>query len=283
MLIDLTGPVRNDGEQGLLAIEVDARGSLFVHYTASDGDTVVSRFERDGSVFDRDSEVALLRLGQPAANHNGGMIQIGPDQRLYLGLGDGGASNDRFENGQNLDSLLGGLVAIDPESGGSELVAAGLRNPWRFWIDQPSGLIAIADVGQNAHEEISIVPLDGSFYNFGWPITEGFSCFRPASGCDVTGLTEPVVDVSHSDAGTCSITGGIVYRGAEVPELAGHFFFSDFCGGYLRSVSLDAPSEVIDWTGDVGSAGQVVSFGRDRAGEIYVLTTTSILKVVPRR
>ena len=285
VVLDLSGATRTDGERGLLGMAIGPdSGDLFVHYSgAADGDTVVSRFSRSGAGFDRDSEMELLRVGQPAANHNGGMIQFDPEGRLLLGLGDGGGAGDEFGNGQDFDTLLGGLVAIDPRAGGGELVSGGLRNPWRFWIDHESGTVAVADVGQSRREEVSIVPLDGTFWNFGWPIMEGTECFSPSSGCDRSGLTLPVLDVEHGDEGTCSITGGVTYRGTAIPEVDGQFFFSDLCGGWLRSVSITDPHEVTDWTADVGVAGQVVSFGLDRNGEMYVLTTSEILKIVPVR
>ncbi len=283
-VLDISDATRTDGERGLLGMAVEpGSGDLFVHYSATNGDTVVSRFSRSADGFDRDSEMVLLRVAQPASNHNGGMLQFDGSGNLVLGLGDGGGANDRFGQGQDFGTLLGGLVSIDPDTGDSRLISGGLRNPWRFWIDDDTGTIAIADVGQGRLEEVSIVPFDGTFYNFGWPIMEGTECFSPSSGCDRSGLTLPVLDIAHGDAGTCSITGGITYRGRAIPELNGQFFFSDLCGGWLRSVSVSDPFDVRDWTPDVGIAGQVISFGSDRHGEIHVLTTSEILEVVPRR
>ncbi len=281
-VLDIRGRVTNRGEQGLLGLvqHPEDRSRFYVHYTDRSGDTVVSEFKWDGSVADPDSERVLLEVDQPASNHNGGMLQFGPDGMLYLGLGDGGAANDRFGNGQNPDTLLAGLVAIDVESGEARKVMSGLRNPWRFWIDGEN--VVIADVGQNAYEEISVAPLD-SRANFGWPITEGLHCFRPSSGCDTTGLTLPIVEVRHGDGGACSITGGIVYRGSAIPEMNGRYFYSDYCGGWLRSVDPLDPADVLDHTGDVGVHGRVGSFGIDGAGEMYVLTTTTVIKVVPVR
>jgi hypothetical protein len=145
-------------------------------------------------------------------------------------------------------------------------------------------MIYIADVGQNSFEEVSVAPFQADI-NYGWPITEGLHCFRPSSGCDTAGLTLPVIEVAHGDAGTCSITGGMVYRGLEIPEINGHFFYSDYCGGYLRSFRYE-DGEVVDgtdWTEQVGVPGQVASFGVDTWGEMYVLTTDRILRVVPVR
>ena len=285
-ILDISGQVRNSGERGLLSIALhpDDPSRFFAHYSASDGDTVVSEFGfTTGTQIDPGSERMLLRMDQPAGNHNGGMIMFGPDDVLFLGLGDGGGANDRFGNGQNTDTLLGGLVTLrvdgDPRP---TLFDYGLRNPWRFWFDD--GLVYIADVGQNAFEEVNVTPIEEGL-NFGWPITEGLHCFRPPSGCDTTGLTLPLIEVAHGDAGTCSISGGIVYRGTAIPEIDGHYFYSDFCGGYLRSFRYDGSDAVdqISWTHQVGVAGAVAGFGVDGDGEMYVATTEELFKVVPVR
>lgn len=278
VVLDINERVINSGERGLLALAVSEGGDLlYVHYSGSNSNTVVSEFRLVDGAFDPDSERVLFQLRQPASNHNGGMIQFGPDGRLYLALGDGGRSNDVFGNGQNQETLFGGIVAIDVDTTEAELFQYGLRNPWRFWID--SNTIYVADVGQRRYEEISVAPLEPDV-NYGWPITEGLHCFRPASECDMSGLTLPVIEISHSDSGTCSITGGVVYRGMAIPELNGVYLYSDFCGGYLRGL---VDGEVTDYTDQVGDAGKVVSFGTDSDGEVYVLTTDSLLKLVPDR
>ena len=282
-VLDIADQVRNEGEQGFLAFAVHPgdENRVFAHYSDNEGDTVVSEFSWDGEMLV--SEEILFTHDQPAGNHNGGMIQFGPDDALYLGLGDGGGSNDAFGNGQNTETLLGGIVRIDVDGGGdARLWQYGLRNPWRFWVEGES--VFIADVGQSAYEEIDVAALDEG-RNYGWPITEGLHCFSPASGCETDGLTLPVVEVEHGDAGTCSITGGVVYRGAAIPEIDGHFFYSDYCGGYLRSFLYDGGevAEETDWTEQVGVPGSVASFGVDSAGEMYVLTTDRILKVIPVR
>jgi glucose/arabinose dehydrogenase len=283
-VLDISGQVRNEGEQGLLAIAPHEDATrLYVHYSDNNGDTLVSEFTwTDGAFVD---ERVIFSIDQPAGNHNGGMIQFGPDGRLYLGLGDGGRSNDAFGHGQNTDTLFAGLVAIDVGSGQAELFQFGLRNPWRFWIDRPGGdVVYVADVGQNAFEEVSVAPLAAGI-NYGWSIMEGLHCFNPSSGCDTDGLTLPVIEVAHGDGGTCSITGGIVYQGASIPEITGHYFYSDYCGGYLRSftVSDGIAADATDWTEQVGAAGRVASFGTDFDGEMYVLTTERVLKVLPVR
>lgn len=277
IVVDISSQTTTDGERGLLgmAVHPEDDSRLFLHYTDTSGNTTVSELLiEEGTA---GSERVLLTVEQPAANHNGGMIQFGPDGALYLGLGDGGGSGDQFGNAQNTDTLLGGIVRIDVESGESTLWQIGLRNPWRFWIDGED--LWIGDVGQAVYEEVNLAPIGQQGVNYGWPIMEGLHCYQ-ADDCATEGLTLPILEVDHGDEGTCSITGGVVYRGAAIPELEGRFLFSDFCGGWLRSA--DRSGEVMDHP-DVGVAGSVVSFGVDADGEVYVLTTAEILRLVPVR
>jgi glucose/arabinose dehydrogenase len=282
-VLDILEKVRNDGELGLLSMALHPTdpARFYLHYSDTSGDTVVSEFIFSGpDQADPASERVLLQVDQPASNHNGGMIQFAPDGALILGLGDGGGAGDSFVNGQNPDTLLGGLVAIDVEAAEppASKYAMGLRNPWRFWID--GEMIYIADVGQNAYEEVSVTRLEPGL-NYGWPVVEGLHCFS-TSDCDGTGMVAPIIEVEHGDGATCSITGGPVYRGASLPQLHGHYFYSDYCGGYLRSllVADGAATELRDWSDQVGVPGQVTGFGVDGAGEMYVTTTNQLLKVV---
>lgn len=270
--------VSTSGERGLLGMEAGSPDIVYVHYSDTRGDTTVSEI-----TISTGEERVLLTVAQPAGNHNGGMLQFGPDGMLYVGLGDGGGSDDRFGHGQNTETLLGGIVRIDPTSGVSTLWSYGLRNPYRFWFD--GDVLYIGDVGQNAYEEIDVVVFDPAGFNFGWPITEGLHCFSPRSGCDTEGITLPLVEVEHGDAGTCSITGGVVYRGTAIPELDGHYFYSDYCGGWLRSFVSDGTtlSGERDWTDEVGRVDNVVSFGVDHDREIYLLTANAIRRIVPVR
>jgi glucose/arabinose dehydrogenase len=292
--LDITDRVTNSGERGLLGMAWHPTDPtrLFLHYSDVNGDTTVSEFI-DGQ------ERLILFVSQPAPNHNGGTIEFGPDGFLYIGLGDGGGGGDSFGTGQPVDDLLANLLRIDvdsgdpygiPEgnsyadgSGAPEVWASGLRNPWRFSFDE--GLIYIGDVGQGAYEEINIAQSDAPGLNYGWSITEGLHCFNPSEGCDTSGLTLPVLEVPHSDAGTCSITGGVVYRGAAIPELTGHYFYSDYCGGWLRSFLYDgaAVTDTRDWTETVGNLGSVVSFGVDAQGEVYVMTPDAVYRFDPVR
>lgn len=283
-VLDISDHVHNEREQGFLSIALhpEETDRFFAHYSDNNGDTVVSEFGfRSATELDADSEQVLFTIDQPASNHNGGMIEFYRGD-LFLGLGDGGGGGDRFGNGQNTDTLLGGVVRLSVNDDSEPVLwQYGLRNPWRFWFD--GGLIYIADVGQSSFEEVNVAPVDEGI-NYGWPITEGLHCFS-ASDCDMSGLTPPVVEVEHGDAGTCSITGGIVYRGRDIPELDGHYFYSDFCGGYLRSFVYEdgEVAEEMDWTDQVGGAGRVAGFGIDGHGEMYVTTTEALLKVVPVR
>jgi hypothetical protein len=285
-VLDISDRVRSENERGLLSMALHPADTsrLYLHYSDGDGDTVVSEFTFvSPTEADPASERVLLQAEQPAANHNGGMLQFDSDGALLLGLGDGGGSGDRYGNGQNPDSLLAGLVAIDVDGETEPLsYAKGLRNPWRFWID--NDMIYVADVGQNAYEEVSVVELVSGL-NFGWPITEGLHCYRPSSGCDPSGQVVPVVEVEHGDAGTCSITGGVVYRGAVIPELDGHYLYSDYCGGWLRSFRFEngAAVDQADWTEQVGVPGNVTGFGVDGAGEVYVTTIEALLALVAER
>ncbi len=287
VFLDIRGLVTRSGnEQGLLgmAFHPDFPGDprVFVDYTGSGGGTVVASYRLEGDVLDPDSAVVLLEVPQPASNHNGGMVAFGPDGYLYVGLGDGGASGDRFGNGQRPDTLLATLLRLDVSSrdgyeippdnpfldkgGAPEVWAYGLRNPWRFSFDD--GLLYIADVGQGDFEEIDAAPNVGGL-NFGWPTTEGFHCYSPRQGCDSTGLTAPVLEYDHSEG--CSVTGGYVYRGPKIPELSGHYFYSDFCSGWIRSFRYGegAVTDEQQWSDGIGN---VTSFGLDGSGELLVVT-----------
>ena len=281
-----------------MAFHPDDPSRLFLHYSDGNGDTTVSEFVDDGG-FDASAERIFLQVVQPAANHNGGTIAFGPDGYLWVALGDGGGGGDTFGTGQTSDDLLGGLLRLNVDAtqpyeippdnpfidggGAPEVWAVGLRNPWRASFDE--GLIYIGDVGQNLFEEINVAPVDAPALNYGWPVTEGLHCFEPLQTCDMAGFTLPVVEVAHSDSGTCSITGGVVYRGSAIPEFTGHYFYSDYCGGWLRSFLFDGATATHhqDWTEQVGVPGRVASFGRDSAGEVYVLTTEAIFRIDPIR
>ena len=215
------------------------------------------------------------------------MLAFGPDRMLYIGLGDGGSGGDPFGNGQKLSTLLGKLLRIDVDRGTlyaippdspyrgrrdarPEIWASGLRNPWRFSFDHTNRLLAIGDVGQNEYEEIDVVHADRAGLNYGWNVREGLHPLglpRPAPA----NLVEPILEYPHQEG--CSVTGGYVYRGRAIAGLAGTYFFSDHCHGWLRSfrVREGRAVELKQWS--VSPLGQVASFGEDGAGEILVCTS----------
>ncbi len=286
VFLDIRKRVKFKGEQGLLglAFHPDHPDRLYVNYTAKNNATVVSEFtiEDDAPSADPDSERVILELRQPAKNHNGGMIAFGPIGDLWIGMGDGGASNDKYGNGQNEGTLLGSMlrIVVGPEIEtydttrnhafeSPEIWAIGLRNPWRFSFD--GEILWIADVGQGDVEEINRESTEDVGLNFGWPLYEGTDCFAgPCDGVDASGrvLSVPVHEYRHDEG--CSITGGYVYRGSAIPQLDGHYFFSDWCTGFIRSIAPDG--SVHDWTDGTGTVAGVSSFGRDDDGEIYVVS-----------
>ena len=290
--LDLTAKVSKASEQGLLSIAFHpsyaTNGLFYVYYTDGAGDTRLVRYRVSSDPNRADTATAslVLAVDQPFANHNGGHQMFGPDGMLYIGLGDGGSGGDPMRNGQNLGSLLGKLLRIDvngvqpyaipPDNpfvgqagARGEVWAFGLRNPWRFAFDRWDGLLYIADVGQNRWEEINAVAINAAGVNYGWNVMEASECYN-ASSCDRTGLTLPVAEYGRADG--CSVTGGFVYRGQRIPGLVGHYLYSDYCQGWLRSFRYEGGqvSEPREWP--IGSVGQVQSFGEDATGELYILS-----------
>jgi glucose/arabinose dehydrogenase len=292
-VLDLSGKLVSGGEQGLLGLTFSPDGTkLYVHYSGLRGETVLQEYAFTNGRADPATARTLLTVEQPQENHNGGQLTFGPDGLLYLGLGDGGAGNDEGDghapqgNGQSLSTLLGKILRIDPTpsagrqytippgnplvSGGGrpEIWAYGLRNPWRFSFDRDTDDLWIADVGQNAWEEIDAVPFaNAAGANYGWPNFEGT---HPLRGGGPPNQVPPVFETSH-DEGNCSITGGYVYRGTRIPDLRGSYVFADFCRPNVRAVRLEAGRVVA--SRDLGiEAGSIASFGEDPAGELYVLS-----------
>lgn len=284
-------------EQGLLGLAfapdfpVDDR--IYVNYTDRNGDTVVARIEATPERADPSSESRVLKLEQPARNHNGGMLLFGPDRMLWIGTGDGGRANDAFGNGQNPATLLGKMLRLDVlsvtgegyvvpadnpwidatwqgQDVRDEVWAVGLRNPWRYSFDRATGDLWLGDVGQNAYEEIDFLPAGMTRQggvNFGWPIMEGLHCFQTRS-CDDSGLVLPVVEYDHN-GGNCSVTGGYVYRGAAFPLLTGVYFYGDFCSGRIWGYDAQDPDANPRLLLDTDM--QISSFGEDAEGELYVV------------
>ena len=279
--LDIHDRVSGSTEQGLLGLAFHPRfadnGRFYVNYTDRKGDTRVVEFDRAY----RQRE--LLFVKQPFNNHNGGDLVFGPDGKLYVGLGDGGWANDPFGHGQDPKALLAKMLRLDVDAPGRpapEIVARGLRNPWRYAFDRKTGDLYIADVGQDRWEEVDVVPagtLDGR--NFGWKIMEGLHC-RSGRSCDRRGLTLPVVEYNHK-AG-CSITGGFVYRGKSLPLLDGAYFYADYCTALVRSFRWKdgRVADAWDWRATLDPESQLAnisSFGEDADGELYILSLDGVI------
>jgi len=291
--LDITDRVGSSGsEQGLLSVAFPPdtpSGAFYVNYTDQRGDTVVARYrllEGDSRQADRTSEQIVLHVDQPAPNHNGGQLQFGPDGYLYVGMGDGGQAGDPWGNAQNPGVLLGKMLRLDVTGSHTyaippdnpfvgrpdvrpEIWALGLRNPWRFSFDRATGDLYLADVGQNRYEEVDFQSAGSQGgENYGWDVMEGKHCFEPATGCDPSGLVPPVAEYDHSQG--CSITGGYVYRGTRYPQLAGVYFFGDYCSGRIWGLRREPDGE---WRMALllETEVSISSFGEDATGELYVV------------
>lgn len=303
--LDLRDRVGSSGnEQGLLGLAFHPsyrqNGQFFINYTDSMGDTVIARFQvsKDNpDQADVTSEKVLLKVSQPFANHNGGALAFGHDGYLYLGLGDGGSAGDPQNNAQSLQTMLGKILRLDVDNGETyttpnnnifaegqlpEIWAYGLRNPWRFSFDRQTGDLFIGDVGQNQWEEINFLPAGSQAgINLGWKYFEGTHLFTSEPPDSNLPLTPPIVEYNHS-AG-CSVTGGVIYRGAALQEWNGIYLYGDYCTGWIRGIYKDQQglwqqSQLFE------NIGRIVSFGEDESGEVYVVDHNGqILKLEARR
>jgi glucose/arabinose dehydrogenase len=294
-LLDVSKRLSHGNEQGLLGLAFHPKFTenrrLFIYYTDKSGDIhlVEMRVPVGASRVDPSTERELLRVGHSRySNHNGGELIFGPDGKLYLGPGDGGFRGDPDSNGQNPRVLLAKLlrVDVDVDHPAAEVVAIGLRNPWRFSFDRKTGDLYIADVGQDKWEEVNVVPagtLAGR--NFGWNLVEGTHCYR-GSFCNKPGLTAPVLEYSHKTG--CSITGGYVYRGSALPELDGLYFYADFCTAIVRAFRWKAGAIEAQWDFKAVldpsfKLAQISTFGEDAAGELYVVSLEGTIYKLVRR
>ncbi|TGJ99594.1 sugar dehydrogenase [Leptospira semungkisensis] len=281
------------GERGLLGLafhpSYSSNGRFWVDYTRkSDGAIVLAEYSRsagDQDQADPSPVKEVFNISKPFANHNGGMIAFGPDGFLYIATGDGGGAGDPNGNAQNVESSLGKILRIDVDSyptpapgnrpaTGSEnphIWDWGLRNPWRFSFDRSSGDLYIADVGQNLYEELNIETSGQGLKNYGWKITEAKHCFSPSVGCSVTGITLPQLEYSHFSGK--AITGGYVYRGTNLPDYAGRYFYGDFINQRVWSLIWDGTKidNIIEHTQEMGFHSPLPSFGEDANGEVYIV------------
>jgi glucose/arabinose dehydrogenase len=307
------------GERGLLGLafhpDYADNGYFYVNYIGNEtpGDTYIARYRvsENPDVADPASGTVLLRIDQPASNHNGGMLAFGPhDGYLYIALGDGGGSFDPNDNAQDRGSLLGKILRIDVDGGEPytippdnpflgdtsarpEIWAYGLRNPWRLSFDRLTSDLYIGDVGQGDFEEIDFQPADSpGGENYGWDVAEGFACAGGSGNCGTAPGFTPPIHAYGRDEGA-STTGGYVYRGSAIPDLQGVYFFGDFISGRIWSFRYEggAVTEFVERTGDLTgpggeTAGNVSSFGEDAAGELYVVsyggTVYRIVSAIPR-
>jgi glucose/arabinose dehydrogenase len=288
--LDIRSKVLAGGERGLLGLAFHpgfaTNGFLFVYYTRLDGDIVIARMQANGAKTFASAGTLdpILAISHGLhANHNGGALAFGPDSYLYAAVGDGGGAGDPQENGQNVNSLLGKVLRINPTLGPSATYAIpadnpfvgmanhrgeiwdyGLRNPWRISFDRTSGDLYIADVGQSRREEVDLEDVaDPDGNNYGWDVMEGSLCYEPSSGCNTTGKVLPVAQYTHTYG--CSITGGYVYRGSHV-DLQGLYVYGDYCSGRLWTMNANGSGETLRRDTSLN----ISSFGESESGELFL-------------
>jgi len=289
--LSLAGEVTAGGEQGLLSMafapDYARTGLFYVYFTDRAGNQRVQEFRRSSGSPNRaakSSRRQVLAMDDPYPNHNGGLLLFGPDDLLYIGTGDGGSAGDPENRAQNLESLLGKILRIDPRRQGSspyrspnsnpfvgrdghnEIYAYGLRNPWRFSFDRRNGDLYIGDVGQNSLEEINYARRGRARgRNYGWSCFEGRRRFDGDRTCP--GATPPILQYGRS-GGECSVTGGVVVRDPRLPALAGRYVYGDYCRGQIRSFRVRNGRA----RGDRGHnlrVSELSSFGEDARGRVY--------------
>jgi glucose/arabinose dehydrogenase len=309
--LSLAGKVSTGSEQGLLGLafhpNFETNRKLYVSFTNRHGNSVVREYKAsktNRNVVNTSTKRNILKVSQPFANHNGGMIAFGPDGYLYVGLGDGGSGGDPGNRAQRLDTLLGKILRIDvngsangkhyripptnpfagPTPGYDEIWQSGVRNPWRFSFDRATGDLWIGDVGQNEWEEVDRAVRSGGAagpgVNWGWRVLEGTHCYNPSSGCNPSGKTAPLTEYSHG-SGRCSITGGYVYRGSAISSLKGWYVFGDYCSGEIWAVPANASAPAAA-TPLLDTSRLISSFGENASGELFVVDLGGRLyRVVP--
>ena len=283
-VLDITDQTSMEGERGLLGMAFSPDGNtLYIHHTDADGNTRVARYAIEGDDVDEASREVLFATEQPYDNHNGGHVLVGPAGDLWFGLGDGGDHADPDDRAQDPDDPLGKILRLDLDEPGAEaeIVAIGLRNPWRFSFDA-DGALWIADVGQGEVEEIDHLPADEiEGANLGWSGYEGSTEFWNGEGRRAPDAIMPVFEYRH-DGGNCSITGGFTYEGDAIPALQGAYLFADLCVGRVRAIQL-GPDGTLAAEYDLGvDVPQPIGFGTDADGEPYVLSGEGpVVRLVP--
>lgn len=301
--LNLSTIISSGGERGLLGLafhpNYTTNGFFFVNYTNTSGNTVIARYSVSANPnIANTTGTILMTIAQPFTNHNGGSIKFGPDGYLYIGMGDGGSGGDPGNRAQNINENLGKMLRIDVNStvapfytspstnpyvgvaGNDEIWARGLRNPWKFSFNRLNGDLWIADVGQNAFEELNKIasPLPNTGLNFGWKCYEGNATYN-TTGCNPANtMTFPFYQYPLYSNGTCSITGGYVYTGSTYPNLQNKYVFSDYCDNKIRTIDNNG----IVSTSVVFPNNDFVTFGEDYLGELYIagISSGTIFKII---
>ncbi|GAA4046593.1 PQQ-dependent sugar dehydrogenase [Flavobacterium chungnamense] len=301
--LNLSTIISSGGERGLLGLafhpNYTTNGFFFVNYTNTSGNTVIARYSVSANPnIANTTGTILMTITQPFTNHNGGSIKFGPDGYLYIGMGDGGSGGDPGNRAQNINENLGKMLRIDVNStvapfytspstnpyigvaGNDEIWARGLRNPWKFSFNRLNGDLWIADVGQNAFEELNKIasPLPNTGLNFGWKCYEGNATYN-TTGCNPANtMTFPFYQYPLYSNGTCSITGGYVYTGSTYPNLQNKYVFSDYCDNRIRTIDNNG----IVSTSVVFPNNDFVTFGEDYLGELYIagISSGTIYKII---
>ena len=302
--LNLSSIISSGGERGLLGLafhpNYSTNGFFFVNYTNTSGNTVIARYSVSSGNPDiaNNSGTILMTIVQPYSNHNGGTIKFGPDGYLYIGMGDGGSGGDPGNRAQNINENLGKMLRIDVNSnvapyytspatnpyvgiaGNDEIWAIGLRNPWKFSFNRLNGDLWIADVGQNAFEEINKIqsPLPNTGLNFGWRCYEGNAQYNNAGCVAATSITFPIHQYALYSDGTCSVTGGYIYTGATYPNFQNKYFFTDYCNDKIKMLN----SAGVITTSASFSGNNFTTFGEDINGELYIagITSGTIYKII---
>lgn len=310
--LNIDPAVLSGGERGLLGLafhpDYQNNGRFFVNFTNNSGDTRIAEYAgtADPNVASNTLVQFIAQIPQDFSNHNGGCVRFGPDGMLYVGMGDGGSGNDPNNRAQDGGSLLGKMLRYDVDLAApfipadnpfvgislfrDEIWQYGMRNPWRFTFDRDTGDMWIGDVGQGQREEIDFIPAGAvAGQNFGWRCKEGTRC-TGLTGCSCSDgtLIDPIQEYSHT-GGNCSVTGGMIYRGGDIPSLDGTYFYADYCSSQIWSLQYDG-TQVTNFqnrTAELDPAGTanisaITAFGEDHDGEVYILTQSGrIWKIIP--
>ncbi len=296
---DVADRISTSGESGLLDIAFEATGDLlYVSLVEASGDLALWEVRVADGALAIDTPRPLLTVPSPGNVHHAGDVDVGADGLLWYAIGDGGPSQGLSTRAQDLTSLRGKILRIDPRPTADaayqippgnpfagraearpEIWAYGLRNPWRIDLDPVTGDLWVGDVGRNAAEEIDHLPgpQAGAGANLGWPYAEGADAGMSGAPAD---LVAPLIAYPHE--GRCGVTAGAVYRGTAIPALAGAFLYSDLCDGLVRAVSVSG-GQVAAERAFGPEAGYPVSFGTDLDGEMYVCSFdfNAVYRIVP--